>query len=142
MATGDKRLPPIKSIQMADIPGADPWAEKLLEIINRNFGYYYERFDKGISLAGNISGEVKSFEVRTGDSYEDGEFPKISFDVKFEPITDVRVCSAFDKDYPTSALAGPISCVGGWRSDGKTVDIIYVCGLEPGHRYELTFLAI
>jgi hypothetical protein len=140
VATGDKQLPPLRRIQTADVPGAEPWFGPFLDNLNRVLEYLYVRFDKGISLAGNISGIVKELEVRTGTTYVDGEFSVLRFDAGFSPITAVIVAKVMDRDAPTAVLSGAFSA--DWRSNGKEVSIRWISGLEPERRYTVSLLVL
>lgn len=139
MAKSVKFLPPVKNIQLADVPGAPSWFESYLGIENRILSYLYTAFDGGITLGGNIQGTTRETELRTQSDYTSGEFDVVRLNVSpvLSQVQAVDVIQIYDLDAPTAVMAGPVQVR--WIADGADIVINWVTGLEASRRYFVRF---
>ena len=93
-------LPPINRLILEDFP-AEPrkWLGKLIQPVNQFFESIYSALNKGLTIADNFAGEVKTVEL-------DGTFPlKLTWSQKSKPV---------------AVLVGDV-----YRSDGSAVSLTY-----------------
>lgn len=117
-------LPPIQRLITEDFqPEQRKWLPKLFQPINQFFESVYGALNKGLTIADNISGEIKTIEVN-------GTYPlKLSWGQKSKPVA-VIVGNAYRSDGTSVTLSSAVYCQ--WQfNQSSQLQIDGVVGISP-----------
>ena len=127
----------LKRIKREDVPGAPPWFDRFLDQYNAMVDFLVGAFDGGISLVGNVRGDMRELEIRTESDYTSGEFTAVRFKTKLSSVMGVTAVQVIDLDDQDTVLSGSFSVE--YRARNGEVEIRWVDGLAPSSRYRIRF---
>lgn len=117
-------LPPIQRLVLEDFPTDErKWLGKLLQPVNQFFESVYSALNRNLSLADNLSADVRTVEL-------DGQFPlKLAWTLKSKPAA-VLVGDVYRTDGTTITLSAAVFVQ--WQfNQSSQLQIDGVVGITP-----------
>lgn len=124
------KLPPLKEIQLSDLPDAPSWVGRLLLTINSFMRNVWQALDKRLTLQDNLDAKIVSILVPGSDPTGSFKNPLT------RPAAGVILLQAKSVDIPSNAV-GIV-----WEQIGNDIEILRVSGLTTGELYSLKLLVI
>ena len=135
-------LPTIKRVQRSDLGSDVPvWVDSLLSPINQFIEEVYSAFNRNLTIAENVKGQIKTITFRTPSNYTSKGFDEITYLNTLGRKTQILIIG-YIEEIGTPKKKHDAVTISWYVNNDGTISFQYMTGLDNSKQYNITLLGL